>query len=83
MTISIREHIFNEKPLPPEPPTSADSEMSSSEGEFEAEEEDLLEELLKRPRRGMTEVRRDGKDDAAVGRIIRQVEKSMNIRIFE
>ena len=26
---------------------------------------------MKRPKRGMTEMRRDGKDDAAVGRVIK------------
>ena len=33
----------------------------------------FLQDLLKRPKRGMTEMRRDGKDDAAVGRVIRDV----------
>jgi len=44
--------------------------MSSSEGE-DLDLEDFLEELMKRPKRGMTEMRRDGKDDAAVGRVIK------------
>lgn len=42
--------------------------------------ESFLEQLTTRPTSGMTEVRRDGKDDAAVAKIIRaEFDRALNV----